>query len=294
MTGIILKMKSLPIPDISPDDSYNTCISGISDFYLRTRFEDCSEEHQKHAQGYFTRATNGELCTIHPINHVSGEDPLIFANIYKSELINLYDYYLLKKRPARNIYDEIKLSANDKCPYCGGIGAPSTLDHYLPKSRYPQFSVLPTNLLPCCRDCNTGSKNTTISTQKHEQILHPYFDENHFFNQQWVYAQVIQDEPCSIKYFVNPPEYWNDIDKGRVFQHFSGFNLAYRYNILASEELSILIDQRITHMQKISPQEFSEYLSSIGNTTKLFINHWKKVMYRTLALDDWFCTNEFS
>lgn len=217
----------------------------------------------------------------------------MFGAVTKGELSKLYSYYMVQKQPARRIYDEIMIAANEKCPYCGGIGRPGTLDHYLPKSKYPQFSVLPSNLLPCCRDCNSGSKQTSIATCPEEQVIHPYYDYDHFFTQQWIKARVHQDDPCFLEYFVDPPSSWSDIDKARVATHFNDFDLAVRYSIQAGEELSTLVDQRKSHMKNYTASQFSEYLGSIGNSNGLFSNHWKKIMYLTLADDAWFCNKSF-
>ncbi|MBW6521585.1 MAG: HNH endonuclease, partial [Desulfoarculaceae bacterium] len=62
-------------------------------------------------------------------------------------------------------------------------------------------------------------------------IIHPYLDNDRFFIEQWVYAQVIPGNPCSIEYFVCAPEHWSQIDQKRVATHFHDFELAKRYSI---------------------------------------------------------------
>lgn len=47
------------------------------------------------------------------------------------------------------------------CPYCG-IGAPNQIDHYLPKARFPEFSVHAYNLVPCCAQCNAIKGETWL------------------------------------------------------------------------------------------------------------------------------------
>lgn len=39
------------------------------------------------------------------------------------------------------------------CPACGEDGTPNTLDHYLPKNSYPEFSITACNLFPMCDIC---------------------------------------------------------------------------------------------------------------------------------------------
>ncbi len=63
------------------------------------------------------------------------------------------------------------------CPMCGSASTGS-LDHYLPKDDYPEFSVLPCNLVPACALCNSGAKGTTFrGSASPERFLHPYFDK---------------------------------------------------------------------------------------------------------------------
>jgi 5-methylcytosine-specific restriction endonuclease McrA len=63
------------------------------------------------------------------------------------------------------------------CPMCGSPSI-GTLDHYLPKEDYPEFSVLPSNLLPACSLCNSGAKGRTYKgALSGERFIHPYFDK---------------------------------------------------------------------------------------------------------------------
>lgn len=62
------------------------------------------------------------------------------------------------------------------CPSCGEPGAPNTLDHYLPKNKYPHFCVTPHNLFPMCDVCQTEKKEKTGDAADPRFFLHPYFD----------------------------------------------------------------------------------------------------------------------
>ena len=284
-------MKKLKEPQLSARDSYLTCIYGVSSGDLKSRLEACCDTVDQQALEYIAQANEGELYTLAPLTCLKGEDPVVIGNVLKSELVKLYNYYMVKKHPARNIYDKLLLAANDKCPFCGGIGRPKTLDHFLPKANYPQFSVFPLNLVPACRDCNTGKRNT-LATSARDQVLHPYLDDDCFFTEQWIFARVVQTEPCAIEFYVSPPENWDGVSKDRVNKHFDDFDLAKRYSIQAAEELSTLVDQRSEIMSSWPKELFVEFLTSVENSVTLFCNHWKRVTYQTLAKDEWFCTTE--
>lgn len=62
------------------------------------------------------------------------------------------------------------------CPACGEAGRPNTLDHYLPKGKYPHFSVTPYNLFPMCDACQGKKKEKTGDAGNPRFFLHPYFD----------------------------------------------------------------------------------------------------------------------
>lgn len=64
----------------------------------------------------------------------------------------------------------------DICPACGSPTPPETLDHYLPKGRYPQFAITPVNLTPMCDPCQRRKKEKTGNAVSPRFFIHPYFD----------------------------------------------------------------------------------------------------------------------
>ncbi len=286
-------MLKLNMPTLTPRKAFDLCKDGIGISELKKRFNEGIGNLCLLADEYQSKAIEGELFKIPPLPKNIDHDFVVAGNLTKSELTNLYEYYLREKeKPGRIIYDTLMVSAKEKCPFCGGIGRPKNLDHFIPKAFFPQFSIIPLNLIPSCRDCNMDGKGQAFASVASEQIIHPYLDKSIFFTQKWVYAKIETYDPCSIEYFVYPPDNWIPVDKERVTTHFHNFELSKRYSIQAAEELSILIDQRKGIMKKFSPDEFREYLSSFTNSP-IFINHWKKVMYHCLANDEEFCNYVF-
>lgn len=285
-------MKKLPRPNIKARDSYYACVSAVIEVNLKTRLETCYDYINKQVNDYIAHASIGTLFSLIPLKHQKNEDPIVIGKVLKSELIKLYDYYMLQKHPARAIYDEILIAANDKCPFCGGIGRPKTLDHYLPKAKYPQFSVFPLNLIPACRDCNTDKSNR-LALNANEQVLHPYLDEEFFFSIQWIFALVVTTEPCTLSFYTEPPISWDKISRDRVHKHFESFDLAKRYSIQTAEELSTLIYQRSSYLRNLNSDDFKKHLQSVATSPTLFANHWKKVMYQALSENEWFCNKQF-
>ena len=64
----------------------------------------------------------------------------------------------------------------NECPYCGNPKSPDTLDHFIPKDLWSEFSIYPDNLVPQCRECAPikGEKYYSIEKQS-AMYIHPIF-----------------------------------------------------------------------------------------------------------------------
>lgn len=214
-------------------------------------------------------------------------DELIVGQLNNSHMINLYDYCLRYCRSG-GVYDTIINSAKNpeiRCPFCGGISTPSQIDHFLPKSRYGHFSVFPYNLIPICKDCNTEFKKEFSPIVKHEQLIHPYLDDDCFFNEQWLYAEYIDNGAGNgtVRYFINLPSTWSDDKKEKIKFHFEMFHLADRFSEYSVGSLSdILVQMRSYKSKGLFMEEFVE--CSIDSVIKeeRRANHWKKALFQAV------------
>lgn len=75
-----------------------------------------------------------------------------------------------------------------KCPYCGIATIGDMWDHYLPQNLkdFPEFSILPDNLIPSCGRCNV-LKGTVTREQGQRTFVHFYYDR---FNPSDCYLEV--------------------------------------------------------------------------------------------------------
>ena len=178
------------------------------------------------------------------------------------------------------------------CPFCG-FGQATTLDHYLPKAKFPQLSVLPSNLVPSCKDCNT-SKSARIVTTKQKQCLHPYFDHHNFIDQQWLHGEVRHTKPATIRFFVKVPGHWDDISKARVQSHFKDFNLSSRYSLEASHRLAFLGDLFANLVWLDSVAVRQQLTGAAESGARQHVNSWETAMFQALAESDWYCDGGFT
>lgn len=263
----------------------DVCLEGITgNKLLRAKFEACRTEILAAGDHYVASSAIGELCSIVPTPE-GVENPIVITEMTKSDLVRVYNqYFVADGKPARKIYDDLMVAARERCPFCGGIGRPRNLDHFLPKARFPQFSVFPKNLVPSCRDCNFDGKSDRFATCPEDQLIQPYTDKDKFFCEQWIFAEFsgsISDPQAELKYFVRPPISWSDVDKQRAMKHFDTFELPVRYAVKAAEQRGTVVSQ-IRHMQGagLSVQAIREILLQPGIDKAPFANHWQVGMYQ--------------
>lgn len=285
-------MRKLGIPNIDPMDVLVKCIDGVSDAIKKSHYVANQSHLRQGIANFESAAAAFSWCDLPRVPNGNSAQ-VIVGSITKEQLIRLYSNYMVGSTgDARQIYDEILVAASGKCPFCAGIGQAKTLDHYLPKSNFPLYSIVPTNLIPCCRDCNS-EKLSAFPISADAQTIHPYFDNPHFFTDKWTCATVIQTEPISVHFEICPPLTWATADQNRVACHFKNYNLASRFSIEAATEISILIDQRRTIYKSCSAVEFKSVLAEQGRIPSIPINGWRRTLYTALAETDWFSEIEF-
>jgi len=266
--------------------SIDDCIAGMSRLAggIRDRVVAGREPLLASGKGYLDAAAGpGGLSTIPAF--IGDEADLVVDRIIKSDLHKMYDNYFVPERKiARKIYDEIMAGSAERCPYCGGIGRPRNLDHFLPKAHFPQFAVLPVNLVPICRDCNFDGKGDRFARAPEELSIHPYIDDRKFFEQQWIFARYHANHaPIGhVEYYVSAPEDWPDVDKARAQNHFGYFCIAGRYSIKAAEQLNSLISQiGIMKGLDISANDIERILmQAVVHSTG--VNNWRRCMHQAL------------
>lgn len=287
-------MKRLALPNISFNDMLVKCSEGMEQVNVRNSFISVFPTFFAKEQQYQALSLAGNLYAYPKVTPLTNTTPVV-GHLTKIKLVNLYENNLRDKdKPARDYYDALLVSSGERCPFCGDIGQTKNLDHFLPKAHFPEFSVIPLNLVPSCRDCNMGEKGQAYATVEDDQAIHPYVDKDIFYQEQWVYAEYIDEDDGAVVYFVQCPAAWSQEEKNRAENHFNSLDLANRYSLEAGKHLSEVIDQKNAFVDVIlgfNPQATSQAIKDafvIANLQPVinsgqFSNHWKKVMYQCLA-----------
>lgn len=207
-----------------------------------------------------------------------------------------------------NLYDSRKGSGYIKrirdtkdlgcCPVCGSTTTGS-VDHYLPRRAYPEFSIFAPNLVPACTNCNSSSKGTKIKGKKrNERFIHPYFDKL-ADEELWRVTFEPEFSAVGIGYEPLPGLSWKD--RRRVQFHLDNV-LGKQFYLAMENEWGNLRFKVGVEARKLAPtpmtgsfvvnlaaEKFEDY-SSRGRK-----NSWYAAFYRGMKIDkdatDWIALN---
>lgn len=182
-----------------------------------------------------------------------------------------------------------------KCPFCG-IGESSTLDHYLPKEQYPEFSVFPMNLVPSCAVCNTRKGDRILDERTMARMfLHPYYD----VVPDMAFLEVctsMQANALILSYRLTQPDGMGPETFQHLRSHFIELDLADRYRRMGLEHLGGQCSafrrayghgkdaKRVAEMLIEGAEGFEEWAGP---------NYWLAKLYRALADNEDFCDGGF-
>lgn len=202
------------------------------------------------------------------------------AELRKLTLINLYSPKK-DKLPHAELERIRKDNELVSCPMCGEPGRPRTLDHFLPKTIYPELAINLLNLVPCCDWCQGEKKVEYANAEGKKCYIHPYFDEVNFplmkltFSKPYsspvinveIYSHIDQDLKILIE---------SHLDGVGFFERFSSvFKTSYRSVLRMASESRI--DGNISI--RVSLNVALKLAEDKG------INSWDAVLYRSVKGD---------
>ncbi|MFI2212357.1 hypothetical protein [Streptomyces sp. NPDC020141] len=272
-------MRRLDPPDFDARATYRICVSTARPL-LRARLEKFEDAVAEAGDEYREAA---EKQALHGLSALAGRpggylDRKALAKVYTARMAR-------ENAPGRPVYDAIKRGAEDRCPLCGQ-GRVETLDHHLPKGKYPLLGVVPVNLVPACRDCNIG-KSQAAPAAAGDQTLHPYFDD--FSHHPWLSSRVRRPrghERMSMVFFVSAHPDWDATVVARLRTHLRVYNLNERYRLQVSTHLAatgnMLRARPVRDVARFLARRAAEWTDDANPNTL------ESALYRGLAADDWY------
>lgn len=277
-------MRKIAPPALDPEAVLTACIGGVVDPVTAANLNTAKPSMLATAATYDRCVTAATLHTVPRVTAVSSASAADMIALYKDQMVD-------KKGPARSVYDLIKAaSPNDKCPLCG-VGIVRTLDHHLPKSKYPDLSVCPRNLVPACDFCQTG-KLAKHPANAGEQTLHPYYDD--FNGEQWIFGTLSAVGNPVVRFHVAAPTRWPTVDQQRVRRHFDMVRLAIVYTSNANDDLSTMREQLVELGLRGGSAAVWAHLDGERDRWCSRLNSWQHITYQTLSNDGWFINGGYS
>jgi hypothetical protein len=281
-------MFAIPKPEFPPNLAFDMCIKSIADEELASRLRKVALGIKHIGAFYHHMASEGMLHDVKPARQKQDAE-IVIGEVTRGELRSLYSAQMVPEtKEARRIYNELRAAGGGKCPTCG-VGDVHTIDHFLPKSAFPWFSVLPENLVPACRDCNTGK---LANAADDGQSFHPYYDIAPLMREQWIFAEIDRTSPPTARYFVRAPRHWDALSVRRAENHFRDYGLGRKFATQAAEALTELADT--FRDPPMTPAEIRDALErKLRAVRKHRCNSWKIALFEALLNCHWFCTLEF-
>jgi len=220
-------MRALPLPTDSNPDVFDDCTRGT--YRPRSLRLKVIRAYVLAVDRQFGIASAASVAHLFPQSYS-------FSAQLKSDMIWLYEKKFRDVRRAQALWDRLLIAAPDNlCPHCGG-DPPVELDHCLPKSKFPQLSVTPTNLVPICRNCNA------YKLANDKGSLNPYSD-HWAIDEPWLEALVDDyQNPRMMTFVVRRVSSWDVHQQRSADANFADFDLATRYRARASVEIGTRMD----------------------------------------------------
>lgn len=245
-------MRALPIPTLNHEVIYRACAEQTQSAADRAILLEMTQRAVAAGVVYRASGVQGRLDTVTSINLDAQERAL---------LSELYDRRMPQHRGSgRAAYDELKSSA-PLCPYCS-IGEVYELDHFLPKSAFPELNVCPVNLIPICHPCN-HIKLEARPLAEDQYFLHPYFDV--LPNVRWLFASLaIASGGPILKFNVSLDDQYGALAR-RLKYHFHELELDRRFKTLAATVLVELEAEIAEHLGVLNASGMAEHFRELGN-----------------------------
>lgn len=260
----------LPSPDLDHDTFIDTVVEQREKGRNASFFTNVKNEWKQRVQLYLQ--ARGDPSIIKPWTAVTPHSEK-FKNLYLNPSENSIQ---------RPMLDSLRSRELQLCPACGENGTPNTLDHYLPKDSYPEFSITAINLFPMCDICQGHKKTATVDETNQRLFLHPYFDE--FLDIQALSLQIGHPYEAPASMTITPHPALEHAQQALVSRHLDHLAVSTRYHrYFKSEYLRLL---RLVSNLRNTGQNVTVNLENFRNYARnKSINSWDHIFYDGVLAD---------
>lgn len=292
-------MYQLELPEYMLNDFFDEMLKGRhnndKNKFLKTRLLAVKEFLISEEDKYKSLAEKSELHLLSEIEKIEipGNIELIEGIpkiVTSDEMEKVYTNFLAdspdSEKIGRSVYDSILSNTNySLCPYCSHRDV-STVDHFLPKSKFISYAVTPINLLPSCSDCNKN-KLDTYMLEEDKFLVHPYFED--VDEEDWLKSEVVEGLwPITFTYIVRE-EMNNATLKSRLESQFELLRLGKLYADNAAREFRKRVKSLIKEYESNEEGKALYFLNdNIDSYSAENKNSWQTKMYEALKESRWF------
>lgn len=202
----------------------------------------------------------------------------------RRELLSLYAF---GKPVVQNILATVQAAQNQAvrhtCQYCT-IGSIKSLDHIVNKSSFPEYSVHPQNLIPCCLECNNNKGEEWVDAGN-RLFLNLYTDA--LPRDQYLFTRITGNvAELDFVFELQKPAV---VDTGlwnRIESHYQRLRLRDRLKHKAISELTDFLFTAKVALERgtLVADIKDEMLRLTAVQRRVFgVNHWKASMGEALA-----------
>lgn len=164
------------------------------------------------------------------------------------------------------------------CPCCGSPGKPTTLDHYLPQSVFPELSIVFENLTPMCSKCNELKDDKIYDEYGNRGFIHPYYDPI-----AEVRFQLIIGKPfCAPSSFeLRVPHDVDEPFRSVILSHLKEIDFINRFEEFCIEEYTDLLSTLAEEKEDEDRESIDKIILNFYNKGKRRSeNKWVAIFYR--------------
>lgn len=241
----------------------------------RAFYDSFKDDWINGARNYINNQGNPQIITPLQLENYTATQEEALAR--KDSLINLY-----KPKEDKFPYELLSRMRRDHgllfCPTCGSLGIPGTLDHYLPKTKYPEYATLLVNLTPMCSTCQEEKGSDCLTELGEKKFLHPYYDEVTTPIYRVIFTAPYNTPEFTIELNINLPPEISRIAK----EHTIGIGIEPRFKkFCETKHLHLLkMATRLRSKQNSENIEFT-LQNSLENAEDNSINCWEAIFYRS-------------
>lgn len=210
--------------------------------------------------------------------------PRAFSKLNKIALLHCYDSPTTASEALKTtVLTQQVPTYRSRCPFCL-LGEIDAYDHYLPKSKFPDFCVFGLNLIPCCGKCNRYKGNVWLKNNQ-RMIWNPYFDPA--IEYKYLFADFkLHPEPSFEFRIVRPPQV-SLADFRLTRATIKRLKLLERFNNCALDEISDVQEYfRVRPEMTVDERRDDLNLQALALGNSKGQNYWRSATYYALAACD--------